>query len=1209
MQGLPVKAERGGFEPPIAVNNHYNGLANRRLQPLGHLSGVEGGSVARISQNVTRLDERENSRGAPGELIESEMWREGIGAGRMGEKPIPFSPGWPISLVNMAPQRNARFAQDGRSTGTFMRIVGLVALIAVWAFVVASLIGFDRADPPSHLVHPPNSPVMNWCGTMGAHVAYFMFNMLGYAAWVLAICITLGLLSAAIGKSVQHALVRLIGAVMMTAAIAGLIQLLASPGMGPMPDLPGGSVGVVGVDELAVRFGALGSGIVLCVLAVVGAVVAMDEWVVAFFGWAYRLTLDHGVPAAKTASVAAGSAALSASGTVAKAGAEGVSSGISFLWRGIFGSKEAPPRRVRATDVEDEAINGRTEGAGSPESAGRRGGARVTKAGKAGVVVNPDYVNAEGNDRTDNDEIFDDLDQKLIDDAERIGGRGSKAGRGGKRPIALVTDEDDEAPAQVGSATPPTAAAASNNRTGRTGSASVTKGVAAGAADSEGEGDEADEAEDEGAGVDAPQVFDADALRAKMAKLPILFGQENKKIATEADLASMQGAGVGLQEDPAKPYRFPGLDLLEIPEENFSDTLKEHVANQGACLMAALQEYRIEGRVMDAESGPAVTMYNVKLAPGTKVAALSAVQSDIARALKAVNIRIVANIAGRDTIGVEVPNTTREKVRLKELMGHTEIFGKMKLPMFLGKDAGGTPLIQDLAKMPHMLIAGTTGSGKSVCMNTIIMGFLYTKRPSELKLVLVDPKMVEMSQFKDIPHLMCPVVTEMPKAAAILEWACNKMEERYTTLQEAGCRDIASYNELEWEELKERLAPGTPEEEAQIPRKLPYIVIVIDELADLMMTNREVEGSIIRIAQKARAVGIHLILATQRPQREVVTGLIKANMPARMTFKVSSGMDSRIVLDQKGGELLLGQGDCLFLTPSSSTIMRAQGTLVDDREIRRVVKFMREVAAPSFERSLMQIKANGSDEQRIEDSQNNSSASLQAAQEDPMFPRAVEIVLETKRGSVSLLQRRLAIGYTRASRLVDLMGIAGIISDHKGSVARDVLITLEEWQAMQKLMEEQAKAQGIILQRDEGLSSGAGDGAGVNSGVELEEVSTEEDDADDEDEEADDEVESEDDTDESASAEDEHDEEPVAPVVTKSTLTAARPAPGLADAGLVGSKSTSPPKKFSPVTQPSRSSLFEVKEEPPFDANDADRRPSPQVRVAPSNRDPSRRSE
>ncbi|MEO0484187.1 MAG: DNA translocase FtsK, partial [Planctomycetota bacterium] len=260
-----------------------------------------------------------------------------------------------------------------------------------------------------------------------------------------------------------------------------------------------------------------------------------------------------------------------------------------------------------------------------------------------------------------------------------------------------------------------------------------------------------------------------------------------------------------------------------------------------------------------------------------------------------------------------------------------------------------------------------------------------------------------------------------------------------------------------------------------IPRKLPYMVFIIDELADLMMTNKEVEGSIVRIAQKARAVGIHLILATQRPQANVVTGLIKGNMPCRITFKVASGLDSRIILDQKGGELLLGQGDMLFLSPSSHKLMRSQGTLVDDKEIRRVTRFLKEVAGPSFERQLVQLRSGGanSDEERLLQSQNNSSASLKAAQEDPMFDRAVEIVLETRRGSVSLLQRRLAIGYTRASRLIDLMGISGIIGEHKGSVAREVLITAEEWAEMKRLADEMARAQG-----QEAVFSGGGGGNG-----------------------------------------------------------------------------------------------------------------------------------
>jgi len=584
-------------------------------------------------------------------------------------------------------------------------------------------------------------------------------------------------------------------------------------------------------------------------------------------------------------------------------------------------------------------------------------------------------------------------------------------------------------------------------------------------ADDEVEVDEVEEEDDDDDGLPgAPQVFDREKLAEKVAALNLRFSGADKAIATQEDLNDIQNA-VELEG-----YQFPGLDLLEEPEEGFNEALESQVREQAEALVEALEEYKINGEVVDVESGPVITLFHVRLAPGTKVAQLNAISSDLARSLKAVNIRIVANIEGRDTVGIEVPNSTKEKVRLKELMSNRERFAKMNLPMFLGKDASGEPLIADLTKMPHMLIAGTTGSGKSVCMNTIIMSFLYTKKPNELKLVLVDPKMVEMSQFRDIPHLMCPVVTEMGKATAILEWACMKMDERYELLAEAGCRDISSYNGLSWEELKERFDVQTEAEEARLPRKLPYMVFIIDELADLMMTNKEVETSIIRIAQKARAVGIHLILATQRPQANVVTGLIKSNMPCRITFKVASNIDSRVVLDQRGGELLLGQGDMLYLSPHSHKVSRAQGTLVDDLEIRRVVKFMKTIASPSFERSLVQLRSMDGDEERLEATENNSSASLAAAQEDPLFDRAVEIVLETKRGSVSLLQRRLAIGYTRASRLIDLMGIAGIIGEHKGSVAREVQITPEEWAEMKRMageLEAEQNAQGSLFDESE----------------------------------------------------------------------------------------------------------------------------------------------
>ncbi|NUQ52333.1 MAG: DNA translocase FtsK 4TM domain-containing protein [Phycisphaerales bacterium] len=914
----------------------------------------------------------------------------------------------------------------------------LISLLLAWAFVAASLIGFNRADPPTHVVWPPNDPVANWCGPFGASTAYVLYRLLGYAAWVIVILVGLGLLSTAMGGKVRHAAVRLIGAVMMTIAAAGLQNLMA-PLSGPLPDLAGGTVGVVTAAELGDRFGTLGSFLWLALMGILGSVVAIDEIVSALTGWTLRFARERAVPAAVTAGKftgeIAGEAAIAASKSAAR-----TSGGIFGALAGLLRRDTKP--KVRTNDIDDDTtipeadtLKNKRKRKGKEELAPAEAEALDAESFEGvGVVteLKPKSKKAKGDDAPADTEAIEGDDSANDADAE---------------------DAEAEKPAR------------------KLGKKAGVDTAAEGAAD-----DDAEEEAPEDEEVPGPaQVYSEDALREKIAKLPILFGQKDKKLATAEDLKGVQsaddpalaGASLAAAVEPSRPYEFPSLDLLEVPEENFNAKLEEYVREQATALESALRQYRIDGEVVGIESGPVITLYDVRLAPGTKVAAISAVSSDIARALKAINIRIVPNQVGRDTVGIEVPNTQKEKVRLRELMGKSETFAGMKLPMFLGKDASGEVLIEDLTKMPHMLIAGTTGSGKSVCMNTIIMSFLYTKKPSELKLVLVDPKMVEMSQFKDIPHLMCPVVTEMSKAAAILEWATHKMDERYELLAEAGCRDIASYNGLSWEELKERFRPQNEAEEAKIPRKLPYMVFIIDELADLMMTAKEVESHIIRIAQKARAVGIHLILATQRPQANVVTGLIKSNMPCRVSFKVASGMDSRIVLDHKGGELLLGHGDMLFLSPRSNKLTRAQGTLVDDLEIRRVVRFMRDIATPSFERQLVAIRSapdeSGTglggltDEERAVASANNSSASLAAAQEDPLFPRAVEIVLETRRGSVSLLQRRLAIGYTRASRLIDLMGIAGIISDHKGSVARDVLITPADWDAMKKL----AAAQGL----------------------------------------------------------------------------------------------------------------------------------------------------
>ena len=541
-------------------------------------------------------------------------------------------------------------------------------------------------------------------------------------------------------------------------------------------------------------------------------------------------------------------------------------------------------------------------------------------------------------------------------------------------------------------------------------------------------------------------------LRNKISKLPVRMASGNTQIARDEDLP---------REDNFEGYQFPSLDLLDDPEGNFSEQMEDHVREQAQVLEETLQTFQIDAEVTGIESGPVVTLYSIQLAPGTRVARISSIQSDLARSLQAPNIRIIPTMAGKTTVGIEVPNPRKEKVRLKELMSSGEA-NSMTLPMFLGKDNAGEPLVADLVKMPHMLIAGTTGSGKSVCMNSIIMSWLYTKRPDELKMVLVDPKMVEMSQFADIPHLMSPVVTEMTKAAAILEWAVGKMEERYELLQKVGVRDIVSYNELDEEERCERAGAETDLAKAKLPNRLPYLVFVIDELADLMMTAKEVEHSIVRIAQKARAVGIHLILATQRPQANVVTGLIKSNMPCRISFKVSSGMDSRIVLDQKGAELLLGQGDMMYLSPSATEIRRSQGTLVTDQETRGVARFLKTVAAPNFERSLVAIRSGdgggGADD--------DMDGGIAPAKRDPLFDQAVEIMIESGRGSVSLLQRRMAIGYSRASRLVDQMGLAGILGEHKGSVAREVMLTLEDWRQM-KAMESGELEEGYAADQDD----------------------------------------------------------------------------------------------------------------------------------------------
>ena len=493
-------------------------------------------------------------------------------------------------------------------------------------------------------------------------------------------------------------------------------------------------------------------------------------------------------------------------------------------------------------------------------------------------------------------------------------------------------------------------------------------------------------------------------------------------------------------------YQLPPTDLLEDAAYDEDTDQEAYVRQQAEVLAQTLREFGIEGRVVAIETGPVITQYEVELAPGVKVGKVIGLSDDIAIGLKAPSVRIVAPLPGKDTIGVEVPNTSRRIVRLKEIiLAAREATGRMGLPLFLGKDATGDPLVKDLASMPHLLIAGTTGSGKSVCLNAIIMSLLFTRTPDDLKLVLIDPKMVELSVFSRLPHLLCPVVNDMRKAEAILAWLIEKMDERYRMLSGARVRNIAQYNRLSRDDIIERFGAANEADQARLVYHMPHIVVIVDELADLMMVAaKEVEMHVTRLSQKSRAVGIHLVMATQRPSVDVLTGLIKSNLPIRISFQVATRVDSRTILDSMGAEKLLGAGDMLFMTPGAHKFVRAQGAFVSEHEIQAVLNFVTKDAEPAFQRELVQLKA---DDQDTEDAEEDL---LAHGSDDELYDQAVEIVLANERGSVSLLQRRLGIGYGRAARLIDQMAEDGLVGNYAGSQARECLLTLEEWEALKK---------------------------------------------------------------------------------------------------------------------------------------------------------------
>lgn len=473
----------------------------------------------------------------------------------------------------------------------------------------------------------------------------------------------------------------------------------------------------------------------------------------------------------------------------------------------------------------------------------------------------------------------------------------------------------------------------------------------------------------------------------------------------------------------AGAYTFPSIDLLSSPPADAVQVNDDYERNS-RILEETLADFGLEVKVVEVEQGPVLTRYEILPAPGIKVTKILSLSDDLALALKAPSIRFIAPIPGKSAIGIEIPNSVVMKVYLRELLESNE-FQKSNcaLPLALGKDTSGQPMVSDLCSMPHLLVAGTTGSGKTVCINSLVAGLIYSKRPDELKFVMVDPKMVELSMYNKLPHMLTPVVTEVRKAAATLNWVVAEMERRYRIFAQCGTRNIQSFNTRS----STPKPPEVQEGEEEIPEKLPYIVVVIDELADLMLVAQDkVEGAITRLAQLSRAVGIHLLLATQRPSVDVITGVIKANFPARISFKVASKIDSRTVLDINGADKLIGKGDLLFLEPGREKPIRGQAPYVSDEEINRVVDFIGAQGGPEYHSDVLAAQ--------------EGKPGPWIQERDELYEEAVRVIFESGQASTSVLQRRLRLGYGRAARIIDMMEQDGIVGPNQGTKPREIAV-------------------------------------------------------------------------------------------------------------------------------------------------------------------------
>jgi S-DNA-T family DNA segregation ATPase FtsK/SpoIIIE len=529
------------------------------------------------------------------------------------------------------------------------------------------------------------------------------------------------------------------------------------------------------------------------------------------------------------------------------------------------------------------------------------------------------------------------------------------------------------------------------------------------------------------------------AVAAGKLELNIVKPEETKK------------AKVTLPQSDDKDYEFPPLRLLREQIKPDSLNSEEEHRQNAENLLRILSEFGVEVSLGEIHVGPVITRYEVVPAAGVRVEKISGLDKNIALGMRAQSVRILAPIPGKAAVGVEVPNQKATPVGMREILESEDWVGaKAELPIALGKDVSGKPLVSDLSKMPHLLIAGATGSGKSVCINSIVASILYSKSPKDVRLIMVDPKVVELKIFNTLPHMLIPVVTEPKKVPGALKWLLSEMEQRYQIFAKVNVRNIAGFNnrkkdpKAEFPPMESQAELEGVAEEIEIPERLPYIVAIIDELADLMMiAPAEIETSIARLAQLARAAGIHLIIATQRPSVNVITGVIKANLPSRIAFQVASQVDSRTILDTKGADTLIGRGDMLFSPPGSSRLVRAQGAFVADEEVHEIVEFLKRNGPPQYAQSVQQQIDRAAKE---DDEDEDGGADDDMGDDGELFAQAYDVLKSTRRASTSMMQRRLRIGYNRAARIMDLMEQKGIVGPENGSSPREILVDLDTYE-------------------------------------------------------------------------------------------------------------------------------------------------------------------